>query len=205
MTTQPLWSLKEWLTLTDVAHQLSAEFGERITAADVLRFGIEGHLKLSCNFLNASPAVLGQVVSIDTREAVFFPVWNGQARAVWISPGGGCRPVLDKPLELGDEIEPIHGVWDLLMIEDAPRAIERLYHRMTDGLEVQPGIGDGILVTSPKGKFARLLTEGEQQDVRRYHVNNYRLAHDLLTESDTPSVNCALAKASPTNDDAQSR
>jgi hypothetical protein len=179
MTTQPLWSLKEWLTLEDAAHHLSTEFGERITATDVLQFGIKGYLKLSCNFVNASPAVYGRVASIGTRKVVFFPVWNGQARAVWISPGGGPRPVLDKPLELGDEIEPIRGVWDLLMIEDTPRAVERFYHRMTGGPEAQPDVGDGILVASPDGKFARLQVDGEQRDSRRYHLNNYRLAHDL--------------------------
>lgn len=123
--------------------------------------------------------MFGRALSVGIRKAAFFPIWNGQARAVWISAGGGRRPVLDKSLELGDEIEPIHGVWDLLMIEDTPRAVERLYHRMTGGPEAQPDVGDGIIVASPDGKFARLQVAGEQRDSRRYHINNYRLAHDL--------------------------
>jgi hypothetical protein len=182
MTTQPLWSLKEWLTLEDASHLLSTEFGERITATDILRFGLKGRLELSCNFVNSTPAVFGRVISIGTRKAVFFPMWNGQVRAVWMSPGSGRRPVLDKPLELADEIEPIRGVWDLLMIEDTPHAVECLYHRMTDGPKAQPDIGDGILISSTDGKVARLQVDGELRHPQQYHIHNYRLAHDLPTD-----------------------
>jgi hypothetical protein len=175
MTTQPLWSLKEWLTLEDASHLLSTEFRERITATDILRFGLKGRLELSCNFVNAIPAAFGRVVSIGTRKAAFFPMWHGQSRAVWISPGGGRRPVPDKPLELAEEIELIRGVWDLLMIEDTPRAVECLYHRMTNGPAAQPDIGDGILVTSTDGKVARLQINGELRHPQLYHIHNYRL------------------------------
>jgi len=45
-----LFKFKEWLTIPDAAKHLSHFFGEKISEADVLRLGIDGHLKLSVHF-----------------------------------------------------------------------------------------------------------------------------------------------------------
>ena len=77
MSAQSLLSLKEYLTLSEVARCLRTQFEEEVTPADVLQIGLQGRLKLSFNFVNPSPAVLGKVASFDGREAVIFPMWSG--------------------------------------------------------------------------------------------------------------------------------
>jgi len=42
-----LFNLKEWLTIPDAARHLSTIFDESLTEADILRLGLNGHLKLS--------------------------------------------------------------------------------------------------------------------------------------------------------------
>lgn len=54
-----LFKLKEWLTIPETAKHLSIIFGEEVTAADVLRLGLDKHLKLSVNFVNHAHAKRG--------------------------------------------------------------------------------------------------------------------------------------------------
>ena len=48
-----LFGLKEWLTLPEAARRLTDTFEEQVTDADVLRFVLDGRLKLSV--LSVSP------------------------------------------------------------------------------------------------------------------------------------------------------
>lgn len=63
-----LFKLKEWLTVGDAAKHLSIVFDEDVTEADLLRFALDGHLKLSVNFVNHAKAKSGQVVAWDGTE-----------------------------------------------------------------------------------------------------------------------------------------
>ncbi|MFH0783213.1 MAG: hypothetical protein V2B20_14865 [Pseudomonadota bacterium] len=47
-----LFKFKEWQTLSEATKYLSTLFGEEIVEADVLRFALDGHLKLSVYFVN---------------------------------------------------------------------------------------------------------------------------------------------------------
>lgn len=47
-----LFKWKEWLSVADAAQHLTIGFGEEVTEADVLRFALDGHLKISVNFVN---------------------------------------------------------------------------------------------------------------------------------------------------------
>lgn len=58
-----LFKVKQWLTLADAAQHLSIVFDEVVTEADLLRFALDGHLKLSVNFVNHAKAKCGQIVS----------------------------------------------------------------------------------------------------------------------------------------------
>ena len=177
-------TLTEWMTLEQTARHISTELRQPTTPPEVIQLGLEGQLKLSFNFVNRSPAVLGTIKSLDAGEAVFFPIWHGGHRGVWLSRNASPRPALDNDNpELGDEAELISGVWEILMLEDAPRAIERIYHRMTGGPKVRPSSGDGILVRSIDGKLARLQEEAESRHPSFYNIHNYRLARDLPTQN----------------------
>jgi hypothetical protein len=60
-----LFNLKEWLTVADAARHLSIVFGEDVTEADVLRLALDGHLRLSVNFVNHARARCGKVVGYE--------------------------------------------------------------------------------------------------------------------------------------------
>jgi hypothetical protein len=61
-----LFKLKEWLTLPDAAKHLTGVCGEEVTEADILRLALDGHLKLSVNFINSAHALPAQVVKLGT-------------------------------------------------------------------------------------------------------------------------------------------
>ncbi len=74
-----LFKLKEWLTVPDSARYLSIAFGEDVTEPDVLRLALDGHLKLSVNFVNHARAKRGKVVSRNDTEWIMFPNLNRKA------------------------------------------------------------------------------------------------------------------------------
>jgi len=58
-----LIKFKEWLTIEETAKYLSNKWSEPVTEADVLKLGLDKHLKLSVNFVNSVPAKKGKIVS----------------------------------------------------------------------------------------------------------------------------------------------
>ncbi|MDO9141855.1 MAG: hypothetical protein Q7U38_16165, partial [Methylobacter sp.] len=66
-TPSKLLKFKEWLTVSEAAKHLSAICDEEVSEADVLRLALDGHLKLSVNFVNHTSAKQGNVVPY--REA----------------------------------------------------------------------------------------------------------------------------------------
>ena len=67
-----LLKLKQWLTLSDTAQYLSLAFRERVTEADVLRLGLDGHLTLSVHFVNGTRARYGQLVPLEKANFLIF-------------------------------------------------------------------------------------------------------------------------------------
>lgn len=200
MTAQDPLSLKTWLPLLDAARHLSKEFRQDVTEADVLRLGLDGHLRLSFNFVNPTPAVLGSITSVETGFAVAFPIWYGGTKTVRLPPSiaDGLPSTTEDKVFQGDfgiEIQFLKGVWDLLLIQDGPQAVEAVYQEMTGGPEVRAGIGDGVLVASEDGKIARLKIElGEVR--KRAMAEN---AHHAMT-SPTNIHNYALSHVLPMED-----
>jgi hypothetical protein len=78
-----LLKLKEWLTIPDAARHLSILFGKDVSAADVLRLGLDGHLTLSVDFVNHAQAQCGSIIPvaaakrhvIQIDENSFFPYY----------------------------------------------------------------------------------------------------------------------------------
>ena len=152
-----LFKLKEWLTISEAAKYLSKIFGEEVNESDVLRLGIDGHLKLSVYFVNGAIARRGKVVSYE--EAEWYP-------PNWISISKSDLPDKFKNIkELGDtiimkslnidnhrylnleeDITPIRGVWDLAMIGNEAIDIEFEYNQLINGPEVTSIVIDGTFV-----------------------------------------------------------
>jgi hypothetical protein len=177
--------LKEWHTLQDTARFLSNKLKEEFSAADILRFGLQGDLKLSFNFVNLSPAAIGIIESTDEGEILGFPQWHAAIRWFWLPHRRAAKrpqPAANPAREIRNETDWIDGVWDLLMIEDAVHAVERLYQRMTGGPEVQSRLGDGIILASADGRFARLQVAAEKREIHPDHQHNYKLSRELPTD-----------------------
>ena len=60
--------LKEWLTIPDAAQHLSIMFSEEVKEADVLRLALDGHLRLSVNFVNQAYGKCGKLISFEDKE-----------------------------------------------------------------------------------------------------------------------------------------
>jgi len=63
-----LLNLKPWLTIPDAARHLSILFGEDVSEADVLRLGLDGHLKLSVYFVNGARGRCGPAVRAEDAK-----------------------------------------------------------------------------------------------------------------------------------------
>lgn len=68
-----LYQLKEWLTIDDTARHLTILFGENVSEADVLRLGLDGHIKLSIYIVNGAVARLGQLVEMNKAKFSIMP------------------------------------------------------------------------------------------------------------------------------------
>lgn len=74
-----LFKLKKWLTISETADHLSIVFGEKVKESDVLRLALDGHLRLSVNFVNHANARRGEkMVPFDEWKEKFIEgaAWN---------------------------------------------------------------------------------------------------------------------------------
>ncbi|HEY8160111.1 MAG TPA: hypothetical protein VIF10_15545 [Methylobacter sp.] len=142
-----LFKLKEWLLLPDAANHLSGVCGEEVTEADILLFALDGHLKLSVNFVNYAEVLCGKVVEYEDVE------WEDKPEDIPdelikkynlpVDANGKLLPRLkswridDKLfLNLGSEVTTIQGVWDLTMLGREWLEVKRKYQDIIGGPEV---------------------------------------------------------------------
>ncbi|PXX51054.1 hypothetical protein [Aquitalea magnusonii] len=68
-----LFKLKKFLTLEDAAKRLTASLGEDVDIKDVLQLAIDGHLKLSVDFVNHTQAIpCNRVPIADAKFSLFM-------------------------------------------------------------------------------------------------------------------------------------
>ena len=140
-----LFKLKEWLTIPEAAKHLSAIFSEDVIEADVLRLALDGHLKLSINFVNHTQGKRGRFISFKDTKWKLFPKIVGVKQANAHFPPAKiveCPPHLleklseipederdnyyplpmslhvdgERFIDIDDEVTTIKGIWDLSMI-----------------------------------------------------------------------------------------
>lgn len=181
-----LFNLKEWLNLADSARHLSIVFGEEVSEADVLRFALDGHLRLSVNFVNHTTARCGKVTRYTEAELVtaiqsgklpddlkWMKLPRDLAGAMRGESGGeevthlmSLRIDDDRYLTLGDDITKLRGVWDLPMIGGERLDIEHQYQMLTGGPSVTLAMLDGAFVEGRDGRICQLqedLDDNEYQ------------------------------------------
>lgn len=183
-----LFNLKEWLTVADAARHLSIVFGEEVTETDVLRFALDGHLRLSVNFVNHARARCGKVVRYNEAELMAaiasgnlptdlkWHTWPPGAMAT-LRPGlppedaeksttmlMSLRIDDERYLTLSDEITTMREVWDLPMIGNEKLDIEHLYQQLTGGPAVTLQGLDGAFVEGRDGQMCQLQEDFDDNE-----------------------------------------
>jgi hypothetical protein len=150
-----LFNLKKWLTLPDTARHLTLLFGEDVTEADVLRLALDGHLRLSVNFVNSSFAMSGKTV----------PIAEAKYQDVRALDGVGTVRLYHGPVLLFNGVGHVfqyestvclQGVYDLTMLGAERLDIEHEFQRMTDGPEVTSVYLNGVFVEGVGGQMFQL-------------------------------------------------
>lgn len=157
-----LFKLREWFTISEAAKHLSNIFGEEVNETDVLRLGLDGHLKLSVYFVNHAWARCGKVVPykdvewIKIRETLdnlvnnnpFFKKNDRTMKSINIGN--------HKYLNLEEDVKIIGGVWDLAMVGGEALDIEHKYQSLIGGPSVTLVPMEGAFVVGPDGEVCQL-------------------------------------------------
>ena len=116
---------------------------------------MEGHLKLSVNFVNGTYARNGRFVSIDKAELMELPFSTSDKpikayKGLWVGR--------DEILELGDEVISVRGVWDLAMIGGEKLDVQRRFQELISGPEATNIMLEGAFVRTLEGHVVQLLS-----------------------------------------------
>jgi len=161
-----LFNLREWLTIDETAQYLTDALDESVYPKDVYRLVQEGHLGLSVNFVNETDAVRGEIVGVD--EVEWGEVPSDFSHEITIEDSD----VLEKPLRWmrsvqldenrffnkTDKVEPINGIYDLMMLGPEKQILEQLCQDLVNGATVKISNLNGSFVTGRRdfrthGKF----------------------------------------------------
>lgn len=144
-----LFKLKEWLTLDEAVLHLSNVIGDPVTIADLYRFALDGHIKLSVRFVNGAYGVKGKWLKADdiandlsyndvTKQSPSNPAKSPEHNEMFVSG--------DDWISWGEYVEPIRGVWDLTMKGGESFDIADYYQESTSSLRVTTRDIKGILL-----------------------------------------------------------
>lgn len=170
-----LFKLKEWLTVEGAARHLSILFGEEVTESDLLRLALDGHLKLSVNFVNHGKAKRGKIVDYGHTEwREFSAEMVSMMSTIPDEAKGKPIPYMtslnidnNRYLNLDDEVTTVKGVWDLPLIGNEKLDVEQRYQILTNGPDVKLSTLDGAFIEGEEGVMCQLqdsFDDNEFQD-----------------------------------------
>lgn len=124
-----LFNLKQWLTIEETAKHLSNLFAESVCEADILQLGLDGHLKLSVNFVNSTSAKKGNVVPYRiARRQHFASLLNEEGIAKFLNA------LPDELAELAEEISQQPSEVAIAAISNLSDGLsEDILHRCDEG------------------------------------------------------------------------
>lgn len=173
-----LFKLKEWLTIPESAKHLSIVFGEKVKDTDVFRLALDGHLKLSVNFVNKARVKIGRIVGWMDTEWHLFPRPPGMPLEIRDS-NTGFDLVIER--NLAPEIRDSNTI-NSESIKEMPRDLiekwmkipekDRLgYYPMLDGLNID---GERFLtlekeVKTIDGVWDLPMIGGERLDIEHFY------------------------------------
>lgn len=188
-----LFKLKKWLTIDDTAKHLTSIFDEPVKDYDILRFALDGHLKLSVNLVNHAHAKKLKIVSLENARTVKKDFDNGGIFFEFSKEfglDGTPDYVLDLPygdnqfLQIDGKIISVEGVMDLMMIGNEALDIEHEYQQLTSGIEVTLVCIEGAYLQNPENGDIYELQDHFKNDVKSMKdKNNYYPAGSLPKDS----------------------
>jgi hypothetical protein len=157
-----LHKLTEWLTLEDAANDISNVLDEPVTLANIYKLSLDGHLKLSANFVNHAKAK--KIRFIKTEDVKYKkrilrlpkgPQQVGSFKIPEIDPQKvlSCMVPVNVEYQISkdywvEKVEPklfsIEGLWDLTMRGNERLDIEHLYHQEISGVAVKDQPSNGV-------------------------------------------------------------
>lgn len=179
-----LFKLKQWLTIPQTAKYLSSALSEEVTEADVLRLGLDRHLKLSVCFLNGAYA--RPWVPVNMEEIDIVGTSPDEGIFIELTEEGDYGLVAEGEQRLRKTVVQLDNVaWDLPLTSAEQFKVSAAFNHLMN-IHVQETNHSGSSVTSvasPSGDLYQLQ--------KRHGVN------PLVDESNTDFVSYLLDGFSP--------
>lgn len=141
------FKFKKWLTIKDTAVHLSNIFSEPVCEADVLQLGLDGHLILSVNFVNCTPARNGKVVPYrEARRRHYRSLLDDEFRAEFFE-----KNMTDASVKSDKELSEYDAQQQLATLSkyiDMP--LDDFFHRSDEGSIEGLYIGNGRVLEFEK-------------------------------------------------------
>lgn len=175
----------KWVTVLDAAKELSGSLENvDVTEADILRLSLDGHLKLSVNFVNPVKARRGRFIGFENsawceltpemtaklsnthpeykKEQKIHTETSNFPPGQKITPLGTLGLNDEVSITLDEAVIELHDVYDLLMIGNERKDIENKYQHLNGGPLVTVRGVEGIFVQ--KGSEIFQLQEHRNND-----------------------------------------
>jgi hypothetical protein len=187
-----------------------------VSEADVLRLALDGHLKLSVDFVNKAQARRGKVARYSKAElTTMIQAGNLPDDLKWsmipaeltatlpnIPEDQKGKPITylaseriddERYLTLQDDVVVINGVWDLPMIGGEALDVEHEYQMMTGGPAVILEVIDGTVVARGENEFCVLqesFDDNEYQPGSKAELEEIkeRIAAENLDKADAEKL-----------------
>jgi hypothetical protein len=160
-----LLNLKSWLTVSDAAAHLGVLFDEDVSEADVLRLGLDRHLKLSVNFVNHAYGRPGRLVPAPEAKRRIVPSLDGSEALHYYA---GYFLDDKNVIEWEDKIISISGVWDLAMVSAERIDVERRYQELTGGPRLELYCWDGPIVGFGDGSYCEIRDRFSDEQIASF-------------------------------------
>ena len=148
--------LKEWLTLHEAARYLSGVLGYEANEVDILRFALDGHLKISVYFAAPSVVRCGKIVGIEDVEWGEIPADLSKGK---LSHYIMSFKINDKHyINFDEEVMKVQGVLDLPMIGSERLDVEHMMLSKCGGSGVTYPDMIGAFVEGSDGEVYQLQT-----------------------------------------------
>lgn len=205
-----LKDLRNWFLIDETAQRLSSLDCKEVTAADVFRLCLDGHLTLSVRFLGGTRARPGcrlptdeQVAEImmyqhqitqihakttgrSTGECVFLPPHRTTVLADDFALPSEDAETDDVGLIIEKNVVTVVGILDLLLLSDGRNIVEELCQQLTRGPAVVRNFVKGVYLEGEDGTIYQLQEPFDEKVVEARYQG---IADRLRQEADDNNMN----------------